>query len=216
MPTLTDDALLEQVQRAMIEPLDGGLTWPSGLWTTAEVVGYANQRQDRWLKETLLVLEILDIPIVAQRSQQVLPTPWLATRHVYLTDDDEANETVALSPVSRREADLLQADWQYTEGRPQFYIQEEWATRTLNIVPLPQTGGVLHVIAAVVGTALTGLGVVLTIPDECAPYLYYGILADMFGKQGQAFDEPRRAYCEARYTEGVDLARALLDSVVIS
>lgn len=214
---MTDQELLEEVQRALMEPPDLGATWPSGLWTAAEVRGYLTQRQDRFLKETLLVQALLEQAIVPQQTNQNLPAPWLATRHVFLTSDATGeDQTVPLSPVSRREADMLQSDWSYTEGRTQFYIQEEWATRSINLVPLPQTGGVLHVVAAIVGTALTGAGVVLTIPDECAPYLFYGVLADMLGKQGRSFDGPRRDYCEARYKEGVELAQALLQSVVIS
>lgn len=210
---LTDQDVLEEVQRAVIEPPDLGATWPSGLWTAAEVLGYLNQRQDRLLKETLLITSWLDTPIVPQQSQQDLPDGWLATRNAFIVSQ---GETVPLSPVSRREADLMEPDWAITNGRAQWYIEEEWATRQISLVPAPAVGGVLHLYAALVGAVMDGSGVQLTVPDELAPYLFYGVLADMLGKQGRAYDQPRAAYCEARWQEGVQLGQALLQSVLIS
>lgn len=210
---MTDQELLDELQRTVIEPPDLGVTWPSGLWTTAEIIGYANQRQDRMLKETLVATSWLATALTPMQSQQDIPDGWLATRNAFLVYD---GATVPLSPVSRREADLILPDWGSTLDRPQWYIEEEWATRQLSLVPPPMLGGVLHLYAAQVGFTLDGSGITLTIPDEFAPYLYYGVLADMFGKQGRAFDLPRAQYCEARYQEGVQLGQALLQAVIIS
>lgn len=210
---ITDQQFLDQLQRVLIEAPDSGATWPSGLWTAAEVVGYANGRQDRFLKETLLVTSWLSQAVVPGQAQQDLPVGWLATRNVFLTD---ATYTYPLSPVARREADSLLPGWETNYGTPIGYLSEEWATRQLLLVPAPLNPATLQLFAALVGDTLTGLGVELTIPDECEPYLMYGVLADMFGKQGRAYDQPRAAYCEARYAEGVALAQALLKSVVIS
>jgi hypothetical protein len=208
-----DTELLEQLQRMLIEAPDSGATWPSGLWTRAEVLGYVNNRQDRFLKETLLITSWLAAAVVPGTSQQDLPDGWLATRNVFIT---EAGHTYPVSPVSRREADCMLPTWQSDFGRSLWYISEEWATRQISLVPAPLTGGVLNVFAALVGAAVDGTGLELTIPDECEPYLMYGVLADMFGKQGRAYDAPRASYCESRYVEGVQLAQALLKSVVIS
>lgn len=212
---LTDALILDEIQRVVIESPDFGATWPSGLWTREEVVSYANQRQDRFLKETLCAVSWLPLPIMPGQSQQTLPENWLATRNAFLVDSTEARME-PLAPLTRREADLLLSDWNRTQGTPLGYLQEIWGTRQLTFVPTPATGGVLHLFAAVVGEVLSGLGVALSVPDECAPYVVYGILANMFGKQGRAFDEARRRYCEARYTEGIELTQALLSSVVVS
>lgn len=210
---VTDRQLLEQLQRLLIEAPDLGASWPSGLWTVAEVIGYANNRQDRFLKETLLITSWLSMPISPQQSQQDLPDGWLATRNAFLT---EAGQTLPLSPLGRREADNMLPGWETNYDRPIGYLTEEWATRQIALVPAPLTGGVLHLFAALVGMVLDGSGMPLSVPDECEPYLMYGVLADMFGKQGRAYDQPRAAYCEARYDEGVQLTQALLKSVVIS
>jgi hypothetical protein len=210
---ITDQELLEGLQRLVIEPPDLGATWPSGLWTTDEILGYANQRQDRLLKESLVATSWLDMPFIAQQSQQNLPDGWLATRNAFTVIAGTARP---LSPIARWEADLLLHTWQTSSGIPQWYISEEWATRQIALVPVPQVAGVLHLYAALVGQVLDRSGIALTIPDELAPYLEYGILADMLGKQGRAYDRPRSEYCEVRFAEGVALSRALLKAVVIS
>lgn len=211
---MTDQELLDDLQRLVIEPPDLGATWPSGLWTRAEILGYANQRQDRYLKATLIQTSWLDSPLVPGQSQQDLPDGWLATRNAFVGDG--STTSTPLSPVSRREADSLLPSWQTTPGTSQWYLTEEWATRQISLVPVPAVGGVLHLYAALVGATLDGTGIWLTVPDECVPYLTYGVLADMFGKQGRAYDGPRAAYCEERFEEGIQLGRALLQSVVTS
>lgn len=210
---VTDQDLLEQLQRMVIEAPDLGVSWPSGLWTAAEILGYANQRQDRFLKETLLLTSWLSAAVFPGQSQQDLTDSWLVTRNAFIVD---AGQTYPLAPISRREADLMLPEWETTPGRALWYISEEWATRQISLAPVPLTGGVLHLFAGLVGQVLDGTGTWLTVPDDCEPYLMYGVLADMFGKQGRAFDQPRAAYCEARYAEGVQLCQALLKSVVIS
>lgn len=210
---VTDLELMEQLQRMVIEAPDFGATWPSGLWTRAEILGYLNNRQDRFLKETLLITSWLATPVIPQQAQQDLPEGWLATRNAFIT---EAGHTYPLAPTTRKEADNILPGWESDYGRSLWYLSEEIATRQFSLVPSPLTGGVLHLFAALVGNVLDGTGIELTVPDECEPYLMYGVLAEMFGKQGRAYDQPRAAYCEARYAEGVQLAQALLKSVVLS
>ncbi len=212
---MTDQELFEEIQRAVIEPPDLGASWPSGLWTAAEIQNYGTQRQDRWLKETLMVVSWLTQPIVAGQSQQDLPDGWLATRNAFLMDT--AGRTIQpLVPLTRREADNLVAEWATNLDIPLGYLDEEWATKQICLVPAPLVSSVLQLFAALSGQPLDGTGIWLTIPDDCAPYLAYGILADMFGKQGRAYDAPRAEYCEQRFTEGIALSQALLKSVVIS
>ncbi len=47
--------------------------------------------------------------------------------------------------------------------------------------------------------------------DTFAVYLIYGILAKIFGTDGETKDELRRDYCRARYDEGVMLAQAIMN-----
>lgn len=47
------------------------------------------------------------------------------------------------------------------------------------------------------------------LPDIFLPYIKYGILAYVFGRDGETRDKLREQYCNARFSEGVNLAQAV-------
>ena len=47
------------------------------------------------------------------------------------------------------------------------------------------------------------------IPDSFLQYLKYGVLAYVFGRDGETRDKLREQYCQARYSEGISLAQAI-------
>jgi hypothetical protein len=55
--------------------------------------------------------------------------------------------------------------------------------------------------------------VALSIPDDFTPYIVWGVLGEMFSKEGEASDPERAQYCRERYEEGVELARFMTSGV---
>lgn len=213
---LRDQDVLEWIQYAVIEPPDGGASWPSDLWTAAEVLAYANQRQGRLLEETLLLVGRAWIDATLNQFSQDLPSEWLATVTIGWKAADGTYST--LDRVDAWELDLLSPTWP-TDGaasRPRFYTLTEVPTLTFRIVPKTSTAGKLvhlfvpaPVVLDLVGP--DGDGELLTVPDEFAPALKYGILADMLSKVGRGLDPTRAAYCRERWTQFRGLAQWLLD-----
>ena len=210
---MTDQALLDAVQRAVIEPPDEGANWPSGLWTPAEVLGYLNQRQQRFLQETLVAAGWVDLPLPAATPILQLPDAWLATLHAMT---DIAGQTAPITGMSRTEADLLIPDWPQSFDRPLGYTELQTGTVSWQLLPPALQDGTLHLFGSWLAQTLDGSGIDLGIPDELAIYLFYGTLADMLGKQGRAYDEPRRAYCEERWEEGIAVGRAMVEAIRVN
>lgn len=52
-------------------------------------------------------------------------------------------------------------------------------------------------------------GVLMSVPDDLTPWVKWGAMCDMLGKDGQADDAARAAYCQQRYEEGLQVAAAL-------
>lgn len=210
---ITDQTLLDDLQRAVIEgppAPDLGATWPSGLWTRDEVIGYANQRQQRYLQETLVTASWSQQTLVAGQPIHQLPQEWLATEHLIV---EQEGTTTPVDPVSRPEVDLTLYGWQQQAGRPLGYVELQTGTLSLEMIPTPLVGGLLHAFGTWLAQTLDGSGIDIELPDDLVPYLYYGILADMFGKQGRAYNEPLRDYCEDRWNEGVAVGRAMFEAV---
>lgn len=211
--SILDTTLLDDLQRAVIEgppAPDLGVSWPSGLWTRDEVIAYANQRLQRYLQETLVTASWSDQVLVPNQPIHQLPQEWLATAHVIAEID---GSTAPVDPVSRPEVDLTLYGWQQQPGRPLGYVELQTGTLSWELVPTPLVGGLLHVFGTWLAEALDGSGVEIGLPDDLVPYLYYGILADMFSKQGRAFNLPLRDYCEDRWNEGVAVGRAMFEAV---
>ncbi len=208
----TDRQLLSDIQRLMIEPtVDGGLTWTSTLWTGTEVLAYANQRQNRFLGETCLTGGWFEQATLAQEIQ-TLDEDVIYVKHAIL--ENAAGVCHPLLPVSRFSADLALRGWPASTARPIGFMFEQTGTRTFSIVPPPTAVGLLHLFAVVVGALLDRSGITMDTPDEWIPTVRFGILEDMFAKQGEAYDEVRAGYCKERWQEGIDSAKAILEALL--
>lgn len=214
--SFTDQQLLQELQELTIEPVvDLGLTWLSGLWTLEEVLGYANQRQQRFLADTGLVGGWLQMACAATEVQTLDQEVVFVNHVIYENANPGPGTCSPLLPLSRFSADLAVPGWTgQTAAFPLGYLVGQTGTRELSLVPPPTTAGLLHLFGILLAEVLDRSGVLLNIPDEWEPYLRYGIMADMFGKQGEAYDQPRAEYCEARWQEGVQSARAVLEALI--
>ncbi len=209
---MTDQTLLGWCQAVMLEPRDGGATWPSNLWTASEVLSYVVQRQNRFLQQTSLVGSWQDVPVAPGQYSQPMPEEWIQTTRVAYANQVTGGVSVLVRSSSEA-VDLLTPDWRQELGVPRAYMEYEAHTDRLWVAPPPLVGGVLHVLGVALAEVLDGSGISLTVPDEFAPYLKYGVLADMFAKEGRTFDPGRRDYCEQRYQEGVELATLLMEGL---
>ncbi len=73
--SVTDLDQLTEIQLVLQEDA----TFSNGLWTLAEVVAYANQRQYRFLVETQILGSIATIGWIPGQAQMPLPTDWITT-----------------------------------------------------------------------------------------------------------------------------------------
>lgn len=203
---MTDQELMNQLQYVVIEPPDSGATWPSGMWSKAEVLRYINQRQDRFIHETLPYVTPTNIAVTASDGQYDLPSDFVAVWGVVWTPT--GGTAVELPPSDEWEADHGIPTWSTTAGDPKIYFIN--STKEIQIAPTPDSNGTLRVYYIASGTTLDGTGISLTVQDEMAPTVKYGVLADMFGKVGRAHDPLRAQYCAERYQLGIDVTNVLL------
>lgn len=204
---ITDQTILSEIQRVTIEGAgDGGATWPSGMWTQAEVVGYLNQRQNRLLAAIGLLWKVAETAITTGQADQDAPVDWIAT--IFVAYKSAAGVYTELPKLSQLELDLILPTWpSATATTPKGYYEAEGnETLTTFVAPIPTAvGSALERYYVFLGTALTALGVNFTAPDEFVPTIKYGVLADMFAKVGQAQNLELAQACEQRWTEGVEL-----------
>lgn len=204
----TDQDLMQQLQYTVIEPPDLGQTWPSGLWSMAEVAQYLDQRQNMVLKDTHFQFGIALIRAVAGTYVYDLPDDWINTiRVVWVAINGTTKE---LTRSDLWEADNGLPGWTTSSGTPTLYY-DGGKPITLQVIPIPAANGTLQVHYVPYAGVLDGSGQLLTLPPEMAHVLKYGALADMFSKVGRAQDTARAEYCAQRFQLGVEVARLLVE-----
>lgn len=205
---VTDQDQLQEIQLVLQE--DGSFS--NGIWSSTEVVAYFNQRQYRFLNESLIVTAIQTLGWIAAVPQQPLPTDWIATVAV-AWHDLASGQWSPLPPTDFFEMDhVLGPTGAVTTGFPQGYRDGDTTeTLTLGLTPAPASAGEVGLVYVALSEILDGLGQLFTIPDDWVPYLKYGVLADMLAKEGRGRDLLRARYCEQRYQEGIVLAKSLLE-----
>lgn len=210
--SVTDQAILSEIQRVTLENTgDAGATWPSGMWTQAEVLGYLNQRQNRLLAACALFWKVAETPVTTLQSEQPNPADWVAT--VFLAYATSPGVSLVgtyreLPKMDALELDLIQPSWPGASSlTPRGYYEIDGQTLSTFVVPIPtDVGSVLERYYVALGTTLDASGIAFSVSDELVPTIKYGVLADMFGKVGEAQNPALAAACELRWREGVELA----------
>lgn len=206
---MTDQELLTEIQYAMLEPPDGGASWPSEVWTRDEVVGNVNTNLWGWLRETQGIITRVELPQLATGlGVVVLPADWIATAEIVWRTG--AGVRTPVGPVDRFEGDLALPSWETTPGTPIGYDEFEADTLTLQLIPIPDVDGILELLYVARPAAVLGEGITLPVPDEFCSGIKYGAMGMLLRKVGRMLDPERAAYCEQRYELTVLLTQILL------
>lgn len=203
---VTDQTILSEIQRVTLENTgDSGATWPTGMWTQVEVVGYLNQRQNRFLAATGLFWTRTETAITTGQAAQANPASWVAT--VFVAYKTGAGLYRELPKLDAFELDLILPTWPgASAAAPKGYYEVDGATLTTFVAPIPTDGGsALERYYVALGTALGVAGQNFSVADEFVPTIKYGALADMFSKVGPVANPVLAQACEARWQEGVAL-----------
>lgn len=203
---ITDQTILAEMQRLTLEGVgDLGATWPSGMWTLAEVLGYLNQRQNQLLAATRLWWTRLETAITTGQANQPAPADWIAT--VFMAYKSSAGLYRELPKMDALELDFALPTWPGASATsPRGYYEVDGDTLTTFVAPIPtDVGSGLERYYVALGTALTQAGINFSVSDEFVATVKYGALAEMFAKVGPAQNLALAAACEERWQEGLEL-----------
>lgn len=194
---MIDQALLTELQYALVEPPDGGASWPSEIWTRQEVLDNINAGLRAILRDTQIVVQRTELSIGAGALSVALPIDWMATCLVGWRALDGTR--TPLGPVDSFEADLALPSWETMPGTPVGYADLDGPSLTLRLVPTPLANGILELLYVALPPLVTGAGTPLPIPDEFASGIKYYTLSQLLSKVGRLMDPDRVVYCDKRY-----------------
>jgi hypothetical protein len=192
-----DQALLTELQYALLEPPDGGASWPSEVWTRDDILDALDASLRMLLRDTLLVVTRVEIPVLANALTVALPADWIATGMLVWRATDTSR--TPLGPTSSVEGDLALPGWETVPGLPVGYADLGGATLTLQLVPTPLAAGTVELLYIARPAFVTGEGGTLPVPDEFASGVKYATLSQLLSQVGRLQDPERAKYCDRRY-----------------
>ena len=209
---MTARELLSEVQYVLIEPPDGGDSWPSLIWTRDEVLDALNAGVRALVRTTHLVVTRVELPVAALALRINLPADWLATAHLVWRAADGTR--TPLGPVDAFESDLAVPGWETAPGLPLGYADLDGPSLTLRLVPTPDLAGVVELLyiatPPLVAPAIGGPDGPLPLQPEFDSMLKYAALGTLLRKVGRLLDDERAHYAERRAELTAVAARLLL------
>jgi hypothetical protein len=210
---MTDRELLSELQYVLIEPPDGGDSFPSLIWTRGEVIDAINAGARALVRDTHLVVTRVELPVATGATRIPLPPDWLATAHVVWRDGSTGRRT-PLGPVDAFEGDLAVPGWEVDMGLPLGYADLDGPTLTLRLVPTPDVPGTIELLyiatLPMVGQPVGSAPMSLPLAPEFASALKYAALGTLLRKVGRLLDDERARYAERRYALTQTAAAILL------
>jgi hypothetical protein len=212
---VTDTSLVAQIQRHFLE-LSTGTTWSTVAGQTDQFVladataALQQRRNDFLLKTGCVVGYTASVPVGAPTiSQVLLPDTVIDVRRL------DWLKTGLYSLVRRRDewaANAWNPGWQAGSASPPTSYSAILTNpvQVQFIPPATSAPTAVGMLAVSSGPALNpAAGVLMSVPDDLTPWVKWGAMCDMLGKDGQARDPERAEYCEQRYQEGLQVAAAL-------
>jgi hypothetical protein len=208
---MVDRELLSELQLALIEPPDGGDTWPSLIWTRIEVLSALNGAIRALAHDVHLDVTRVEIAVAANQLSITLPVDWLAT--AALVWRSTGNIRTPLGSVDSFEGDLAVPGWEALPGLPLGYADLDQATLTLRLCPTPAAAGTVELLyVRVLPLVLaTAPGAALPVAEEFTSAIKYGTLGTLLRKVGRLLDPERADYCDRRYELSRTAASIILE-----
>jgi hypothetical protein len=206
---MTDQALLSEIQYALVEPPDGGQSFPSEVWTRSEVLEAVNGGERSLLRETHLLVTRTELPVGASQITVDLPATWLAT--VAMAWRTTVGVRTPILPADSFEIDTADPTWESAGVPVPFvYLDTDRDTLTFRLGPAPTQAGTVELLYVAVPAAVNGNGRSFTVPDDYIAGIKYDALGWLLGKVGRLQDPQRAAYCRRRQEMAVIAAELVL------
>ena len=190
---MTDAEILSQMQTILIEPPDGGVTIPSGLWTPDEFLDALDNGKQYVRVGATPFFERVTLVTVPNQTRYALPQDWVATYRVVWHGSDGSK--IDLGRDSTWSADYLDPYWTMTaESRPEIYNDSLTPVPQIQVMPPCQDNGVLEV---------TYLSTSTVLPDLLIPIAKWRAIAILLAKDGRGQDLPRAKMANDLVAQGL-------------
>lgn len=222
--SLTDQDILHWIQDLTLEPRNTPPAFTTTMWTTQAVVDATDEAQKNFLRRTGVTVARLgfdgdkdnSVPVLAGKLQVPKPQNLIdILRAAYVNYDTSVPpKVVGVQEMAREDAAAL--DWNDPKwesdlaNTPPEYTESHTDPSEFMLAHPGSDIGAIDFTFVAVSSGLTGLGVPLNVPDECAEGVMWGALEILLSTEGEAHDPERAAFAHTMFEMYVALTQALL------
>lgn len=209
---MIDQDLLEEIQYALLEPPDGGQSWPSEVWTREEVLDAVTHACISVVRDTHAVLTYVEQFLPAGSLSLTVPEDCLTTAHLVWRAQPSQLRTILL-PADAFEADQGMPGWEIagaTNPIPLAFVNLDTLTQEVRLIPTPFGHGIVEHLYVPIPAAVEGRGEDLPLPDALVTATKYHALSTLLSGVHRLQDPARAAYCDERYAIEVAVTQMLL------
>lgn len=208
-PTITDQDILQDIQRALQEPISA-TSWLGNTdqFSLAGVTAAIQKRRDKFFVETGMYQSFSEVtgPTVGVSDIELNQATIDMRRAAYKT----GGMYTLLWPADTFMLTAGSQTWATVDGPPTDFTTFFGTPPTILLAPAPTAAtSSLNLITVNSGPDLAPASgpTVLGVPDDFCWIIKFGALADLLGQDGPGQDVDRATYCQSRWDDGLKLAR---------
>lgn len=225
--SMTDTALYVAMQYHLLEPASGGVWTGTSQFSLGALMAALQRHSDDVVQSTACNCAMLKIPAKAGFRRTLLTDSVLEVVRARWIPSPPDSQTPADPPVTLFRSDSAanagyQAGYRQSEpASPAEYDVASGPPLALDVDVAPSREGFYELLANTAApTFAPPVPTLLCVPDDYSWVLKWGALATLFGRESEATDLLRQAYCLKRYYDGIELMKktpwvlsALIDDV---
>lgn len=214
--TVTNWDLVTDLQFALMEPAPAGGTWTgTDQFDLAQLNSAIQRRRDQFLRETGCVITRTTTSLTPPVGGRIPVDEAVSIVRRIAWRPDATMLTTPLTRATEWAANNWSPAWAQSTQDPYAYSVTTVPPLTVQLIPPTTNAGLLDMLSINVGAPLDPeIESLLNIPDDFVWIVKWGALADLLKGDALALDTARAEYCEARWQQGLDMARRF--SVVLA
>jgi hypothetical protein len=217
--TLKDTDAYTLMEYMLLEPATGGVWTGTPQFAVTDLSQALQSRRDEVIQVSNCNQSLMTgIPLTPNTTRASLPDTvieaarmrYLPVSNPYLTSG--STFVPGVTGVTLYRDDTVAQEWyesplyQQSSGVPQTFMLSSEPPFTFDVDIPPNLPGTYEAVVLSSGGAfIPPSGTLLNIPDDFMWVLIWGALADVLGRDSEATDRPRAAFCAKRYMDGLNL-----------
>ena len=206
--TVVDNDLYIAMEYALLEPPSGGTWTGTSQFQISDLSGALQRRRDEIIQIAgCNVQQLPKIPSIPNTRRTEFPDTTLEPRRARFVPDSGA--AVTLSREDTIAFDAFESRHLQTQQFPTAWSVITGPPLSMDVDTAPNRPGNYDVLSLISGPSFNPpASTPVDIPDDWTWLARFGAMADLLGRDSEATDRERAAYCMKRYQDGLKIMKA--------